>query len=278
MNDAISVLLKISSKPEKNRLRIFFLFFLGSFCFSPSLAYTDESADIEEAVRLYKQGYDLFFQKRYPDALAAFLRSRQALPESKRYQRARNELLYYIGVCYMELGSDKKAKRYLDDYLRAKPRKRDKDDHVAKRLAILNQRLAPPPPPPRRPRPRPIQPPPPPPPPPTPPPHRAGWIVLGVGAGSLVAGLIAAILAQQKMEETNLRHEQQLKSGNRVAQEVALSFRETQSRATAANALFLAGAAITATGVLLLLFWKEPTPASPTSPSPSSSHMLLYAP
>jgi len=258
MNDARSISLKISSN---------FLVLLFSLLLLPVPAQaSDTGGDIEVAVALYKKGYAHFRQQRYPDALSAFLRSREALPQSRRYQRARNELLYYIGACYMEIGSDRKARQYLKDYLVASPRKRDKDKDVGARLALLEKRLALPKPPPpplrvivRRP---------PPPPPPPPPPHLGGWITFGVGGGAVIGGLIVAILAQQKMDETTQRYEQQKQSGSRIAQDVTLSFRSAQERATTANILYAVGGAAVITGVILLFTWKAP-PSPSTTPPPS---------
>jgi tetratricopeptide (TPR) repeat protein len=241
-------------------------FYLWLFLLAlPSYA-SDVGGDIELAVTLYKKGYEHFQQQRYPDALSAFLRSREALPRTRRYQRARNELLYYIGVCYMEIGSDRKARQFLKDYQAATPRKRDKDKDVHARLATLEKRLAipkPPPPPVRRVI---IRRPPPPPPPPSP--HIGGWITFGVGGGVLIGGLIVAILAQQKMDETTQRYDQQKQSGSRIAQEVALNFRSAQERATTANILYAVGGAAVLAGVVLLFTWKNPPNPSSNPPQP----------
>ncbi|MCB9638288.1 MAG: tetratricopeptide repeat protein [Myxococcales bacterium] len=243
---------------------------------SPCFAQSSETVtDIELAVTLYKKGYGLFRQKRFPDALAAFLRSREALPKTRRYRRARNELLYYIAVCYMELGSDRKAREFLKKYSTSSPRKRDKDVDVKERLSVLEKRLAiPKPRPVKRPIKRIVKPPPPPPP---PVPHTGGWITLGVGGATLVAALIVAVLAQQKMDETTQRYEQQKTSGSRIAQEVALNFRDAQTRGTTANILYAVGGAAAVAGVILLFTWKVPAPPQTTPKTLSSRPSLQHA-
>ncbi|HAA54685.1 MAG TPA: hypothetical protein DCE42_07995 [Myxococcales bacterium] len=216
-----------------------------------------EAANIGKAVKAYRRGFDLFTQKHYYKALSEFLLSQKELPASKRYNKTRTGLLYYIGLSYFHTNQLKQADVVLRQYMGSKYRKLDKLSKVQQALSLIQARL------PKkrtvtlRTRPterrREI-------PPPTKQPatlHPAGLIVAGLGGALLIGGAVTGFLAQGKMNEANQQFQTYNGQSERPADKVSVPFNEAQSTGTIANILFAAGGVSTAAGIAMIFILKQ---------------------
>ena len=82
----------------------------------PDSAWGDRAT----ASRLYDEGHASFEDGKYKKALGHFIAARALLPSGKRYDRARNELNYFIGMCQLRLGRPTKALVFLERFLRGR--------------------------------------------------------------------------------------------------------------------------------------------------------------
>ncbi len=243
------------------KIKIFF-FVLLFFLHHPQRSF---AGDIEKAVKAYRQGYSLFFEKHYSDALEKFLASQRYLPKDSRYNRARDNLYYFIGLCYYKLGQNEAAyvnlKRYVFSKYRVPRKERraqkiidkiqakilpSRQSHYVPRKTVERRRQVVPPP-------------------SSPPPakkfstsHLTGFIVLGTGIVTLAVASLTGLLAKNKFDEVQKYYENLKDQPQREAQLISKPFLESQSQGTLANVLFIVGGATTLTGGALLLFWKQP--------------------
>ena len=140
------------------------------------------TADKAAAGKLYDKGFSRYEDGKYRDALRLFKAARVLLPASRRYERARNELRYFIGMCHLKLGRPKRALGLLRRYLEG-PGAAERHRKAAAVVSRLRGRSGPGPRKVERDRPRKERP-------GAPPRWRPGWSVLG---GELAGGVRRAI-------------------------------------------------------------------------------------
>ena len=252
---------------------------------SPSQAEAKEEYSIKDARRFYITGMRYYHKGKYTVAEAQLALASRLLPTTKRYAKAHRRLRYYLGICYVKLKQYRKAKRQLEHFLKtSKDASRRKKAQAL--LVKVNRKVAAMPSPKREtaPAPRPrqtivvvpkerTQPKPRTrkvkvvvvkdrrqPPPQAPPQMRwQAWpfIVMGVGVGGLIAGGVFGYLTNDALQQRDQTYDT-LAQGMTPANpplgiEIAIHHRKAENMALIANASFIGGGVLTATGLILVL-------------------------
>jgi tetratricopeptide (TPR) repeat protein len=236
-------------------------FSLGISLTSVATAQPDAEKDKKaEAIQLFEQSADLYRQGKFGEAADLLERAYAMHPEPV--------LLYNLGRAYDGMGENEKAvdayKRYLDQVPEAKDKgalsrrietlekqiERDKQlaEDEKRRQQQLDQdkdkgSTAPPP------------------------PRTAGpgfwpWVVTGVGAATIGAGLFVGIQAKSKRSDAQ---------DNPVSRDAQNDYDSAKSMASTANVLLIAGTIITAGGVT----WALLTRKKGEAPAASALHLTV---
>lgn len=255
-----------------NRLLGLYIMLLFGFGSSPAWA-----SDVQRAVKMYQSGFSAYSQNQFKQAVVRFKQARKLLPLLGRYNKTRAELDRLIGFSYYKLGQDNKAFILLNQYRRSPYLQKSKIPEVNRILLLLRKRMGLDQPavrrvkkiPPRRVRKRRVvvlrrR--------PAPPrmsrkvkgfrPHPVAWATVGLGVLTVGAAVVVGVMAQQNMDGANTKYLELQNEASRNAGSISVVAREALMQSTVANALYIGGGVLTATGVVLLFTWHSaPTAA-----------------
>ena len=88
------------------------------------------------------------------------------------------------------------------------------------------------------------------------------WAATGLGVLSVGAAVVVGVIAQQNMNGVQTKYLELQNQANRNAGSISFVAREALMQGTVANALYIGGGVLTATGVVLLFTWKSATPTA----------------
>lgn len=248
---------------------------------SAPCAHAQGSSDTRTARRIYIEGMRFYNKKRYEEAKVQLALAKRLLPKTKRYTKAHEKLSYYLGRCHFALKEYEAAKRHLQSFLQSKSTDEEKRSNATKLLKEAKAALE------KANKPKVIVVP------NTTKPdkrvtvvvipkdeggatQKAGpwrvwpFLIAGVGVLAAGAGGLMGFLSMNAQQSRDQKYEE-LKgtaSGTATppAQEVTQLHSQAQTFALTANALYIGGGVIAATGIVLILtVGRGPAPATKTS-------------
>jgi len=220
-----------------------------------------EAVKIKTTKGLYFEGAKFFQNKDYASAAERFDMVYKLLPKKKRFNKARNRLSYFRGVCYYHTKKWRKAKKQLDLFLNNNPKKdTEKDKEKIQQAVDLRDKLKaiistlPPE---KRKQPKtkviikekiikvPTK--------PTTSIRALPLVVLGLGVAVIAGGVVTGTMTASQETQRKKLHQEQAGTAQPESKEIAALYRSSQNLAMTTNILYIAGGAVTATGLVLVL-------------------------